>query len=158
MVITTTKATDSLLKPDPRFKSKLVGKFINCIMYAGKKSTAQRLFYGAIDEVCKKVKDKDPVEIVTTAINNVKPIIEVRSRRVGGATYQVPVPVPPKRQTSLAIRWLLIASRGKKGRPMAQKLADELLAAFKGEGDAIKKREDVHKMAEANKAFAHLAY
>jgi len=152
------KSFDALLKPDPRFKSKLVGKFINCIMYGGKKSTAQGILYSAIDDVCKKVKDKDPVEIITTAINNVKPIVEVRSRRVGGATYQVPVPVPAKRQTSLAIRWLLGAARGKKGRPMHMKLADELMAAFKGEGDAIKKREDVHKMAEANKAFAHLAY
>ncbi len=157
-MVIASKSFDTLLKPDPRFKSKLVGKFINCLMYGGKKSTAQRIFYGAIDEVCKKVKDKDPVEVITTAINNVKPIIEVRSRRVGGATYQVPVPVPPKRQTSLAIRWILGAARGKKGRGMSAKLADELLASFKGEGDAIKKREDVHKMAEANKAFAHLAY
>jgi small subunit ribosomal protein S7 len=152
------RSFEHLLKPDPRFKSKLVGKFINCLMYGGKKATAQGIFYGAMEEVCKKVKDKDPVEIFTTAINNVKPVIEVRSRRVGGATYQVPVQVDPKRQTSLAIRWMLGAARGKKGRPMARKLADEILAAFKGEGDAMKKREDVHKMAEANKAFAHLAY
>ena len=152
------KSFDTLLKPDPRFKSKLVGKFINCLMYGGKKSTAQRIFYGAVDEVCKKVKDKDPVDIFTTAINNVKPMVEVRSRRVGGATYQVPVPVPQKRQISLAYRWLLGAARSKKARPMHLKLAEELHAAYRGEGEAIKKRDDVHKMAEANKAFAHLAY
>ena len=152
------KSFEHLLKPDPRFKSKLIGKFINNLMWEGKKTTAQGIFYDAMDIVCKKVKDKDPVEIFTTAINNVKPQVEVRSRRVGGATYQVPVPVPTKRQLSLAFRWILGASRGKKGRAMALKLADEILNCFKGEGDAIKKRDDVHKMAEANKAFAHLAY
>ncbi len=152
------KSFEHLLKPDPRFKSKLVGKFINCLMWEGKKAVAQRIFYGAIDQICKKIKDKDPVEIFTTAINNVRPQVEVRSRRVGGATYQVPVPVPQKRQTSLAFRWILNSVRSKKGRPTANKLADEILSAFKGEGEAIKKRDDVHKMAEANKAFAHLAY
>jgi small subunit ribosomal protein S7 len=152
------KSFEHLLKPDPRFKSKLVGKFINSLMLGGKKTLAQRLFYRAIDEVAKKIKDKDPLEIFTQAINNVKPQVEVRSRRVGGATYQVPVQVPQKRQTSLAFRWILTATRGKKGRPMHLRLADELVACFKGEGDAVKKRDDVHKMAEANKAFAHLAY
>ena len=152
------KSFEHLLKPDPRFKSKLVGKFINCLMWEGKKTLAQGIFYRAIDEVAKKIKDKDPLEIFTQAINNVKPAIEVRSRRVGGATYQVPVPVPQKRQISLAFRWVLGSVRGKKGRPTHVKLADEILHAFKGEGDAMKKRDDVHKMAEANKAFAHLAY
>ena len=152
------KSFDHLLKPDPRFQSKLVGKFINSVMYAGKKTLAQRIVYTAIEDVCKKVKDKDPIDIFTTAINNVKPHVEVRSRRVGGATYQVPVQVPPKRQTSLAFRWLLASTRSKKGRPMALKLADELMHAYRGEGDAVKKRDDIHKMAESNKAFAHLAY
>ena len=152
------KSFEHLLKPDPRFKDKMIGKFINCLMEGGKKSTAQKIFYSAIEEVHKKITDKDPADIFRTAINNVKPLIEVRSRRVGGATYQVPVPVPQKRQISLAYRWLLGAARNKKGRPMHLKLADELYAAFRGEGEAMKKREDVHKMAEANRAFAHLAY
>jgi small subunit ribosomal protein S7 len=152
------KSFEHLLRPDPRFKNKMVGKFINCLMRGGKKSLAQKIFYDALGEVKKKVPDKEPVDIFLTAINNVKPVIEVRSRRVGGATYQVPVPVPAKRQISLAYRWIIGAARGKKGRPMHLKLADELHAAYRGEGEAMKKREDVHKMAEANKAFAHLAY
>lgn len=158
MALTPYGAVDERVKPDPRYKSRLMAKFVNCLMYGGKKSTAQKIFYGAMDEVVKKVKDKDPVEIFTTAINNVKPHVEVRSRRVGGATYQVPVPVPPKRQISLAFRWMLASIRGKKGRHTHQKLADEILACFRGDGEAIKKRDDVHKMADANKAFAHLAY
>jgi small subunit ribosomal protein S7 len=152
------KSFEELLKPDPRYKNKLVGKFINCLMRGGKKSVAQKIFYAAMDEVKKKVADKEAADIFLTAINNVKPLIEVRSRRVGGATYQVPVPVPEKRKVSLAYRWILGAARNKKGRPMHLKLADELHAAYRGEGEAMKKREDVHKMAEANKAFAHLAY
>ena len=152
------KSFEDLLKPDPRYKNKLMGKFINNLMLGGKKSVAQRIFYAALDEVHKKLKDKDPVDIFTLAINNVKPHVEVRSRRVGGATYQVPVPVPQKRQISLAYRWIIGAARHKKGRPMHLKLADELYNCFRGEGEAVKKRDDVHKMAEANKAFAHLAY
>jgi small subunit ribosomal protein S7 len=152
------RSFEDLLKPDPKYKNKMMGKFINCLMEGGKKSTAQRIFYAALEEVHKKVTDKDPQDIFTTAVNNVMPVIEVRSRRVGGATYQVPVPVPQKRRVSLAYRWLLGAARSKKGRPMAQKLADEFYNAFRGEGEAMKKRDDVHKMAEANKAFAHLAY
>lgn len=152
------KSFEHLLKPDPRFGSKLVGKFINCLMYGGKKSVAERLFYKAIDEVAKKIKDQAPLDVFNKAIQNVKPMVEVRSRRVGGATYQVPQQVPQKRQTSLAFRWILNSVRSKKGRPVHQKLADELVNAYKGEGDACKKRDDVHKMAEANKAFAHLAY
>ena len=152
------KSFEDLLKPDPVYQNKMMGKFINCLMLGGKKSVAQRIFYDALQEVHKKVKDKEPVDIFTQAINNVKPQVEVRSRRVGGATYQVPVPVPEKRKVSLAYRWLLGAARSMKGRPMAKRLADVLHAAFRGEGEAIKKRDDVHKMAEANKAFAHLAY
>ena len=152
------KSFEDLLQPDPRFKSKLVGKFINCLMVEGKKTLAQRIFYRAIDEVARKIKDQDPLEIFNKAVGNVKPQVEVRSRRVGGATYQVPQQVPQKRQLSLAFRWMLASVRGKKGRPTHVKLADEILNAYKGEGDAIKKRDDIHKMAEANKAFAHLAY
>ena len=152
------KNFDDLLRPDPRHKNRLMGKFINCLMYGGKKSVAQKIFYDALDEVKRKIGDKDPVDIFTTAINNVKPMVEVRSRRVGGATYQVPVPVPEKRKISLAYRWLLASCRGKKGRPMHKKLAEELYHAYRGEGEAMKKRDDVHRMAEANKAFAHLAY
>jgi small subunit ribosomal protein S7 len=152
------RSFEHLLKPDPKYKNKLMGKFINCLMEGGKKSKAQGVFYAALDEVKKKVADKEPVDIFTQAVNNVKPMIEVRSRRVGGATYQVPVPVPQKRQIALAYRWLIGAARAKKGRSMRFKLADELYNAFRGEGEAIKKREDVHKMAEANRAFAHLAY
>ena len=152
------KSFDHLLKPDPRHKNKLMGKFINCLMYGGKKSTAQKMFYQALDTVQKKVQDKDPVDIFTTAINNIKPMVEVRSRRVGGATYQVPVPVPEKRKVALAYRWLLAAARGKKGKPMHVKLADEIYNSYRGEGEAMKKREDVHRMADANRAFAHLAY
>ncbi|MHC4607426.1 MAG: 30S ribosomal protein S7 [Planctomycetota bacterium] len=152
------KSFEHLLRPDPRYKSKLTGKFINCLMHGGKKTTAQKSFYRAMDLVCTKVKDKEPLEIFTQAINNIKPRVEVRSRRVGGATYQVPVPVPSKRQVSLAFRWLLAACRSKKGRPMAIRLANEILAAYHGEGETMKKRDDVHRMADANKAFAHLAY
>ncbi len=152
------KSFEHLLKPDPRYKDKMIGKFINCIMVGGKKSTAQKIFYSAIEEVHKKVADKDPADIFRVAVTNVMPLIEVRSRRVGGATYQVPVPVPQKRKVSLAYRWLLGAARAKKGRPMHLRLADEIYNAYRGEGEAMKKREDVHKMAEANKAFAHLAY
>ena len=152
------KSFEDLLKPDPKHKNKMMGKFINCLMEGGKKSVAQRIFYSALDEIKKKVPDKEIVDIFTTAVNNVMPMIEVRSRRVGGATYQVPVPVPQKRKVSLAFRWILAAARGKKGRPMHLKLSDELYNCFRGEGEAIKKKDDVHKMAEANKAFAHLAY
>ena len=143
--------------PDAKFGDAVVAKFINSLMYEGKRSVAETIVYSAFDEI-KRRANSDPLKVFHEALDNVKPAIEVRSRRVGGATYQVPVPVPQKRQISLAYRWLLGAARAKKGRPMHLKLADELYAAFKGEGEAMKKREDVHKMAEANKAFAHLAY
>ena len=152
------KSFEHYLKPDPRYKDKVASKFINCLMEGGKKSVAQKIFYGALTEVTKKIPGIEPVEIFKAAVNNVKPMVEVRSRRVGGATYQVPVQVDQKRQLSLAIRWILNAARGKKGRPMHEKLAIELASAYKREGDAMKKREDIHKMAEANKAFAHFAW
>jgi len=127
-------------------------------MWCGKKALAQRIFYDALDEISKKVKDKNPIDVFNSAIANVKPIMEVRPKRVGGATYQVPMEVTPKRQLSLSMRWIIQAARKKKGKPMSQKLADEILAAYNNQGDAITTRANVHKMADANKAFAHFAY
>ena len=151
-------ASEKMLKPDPRFNSKLVSKFINCLMWDGKKSVAQRIFYDAMDVVAKQNKEAQPLEVFETAINNIKPYVEVRSRRVGGANYQVPMQVNKRRQQSLAFRWLLGACRAEAGRPMSQRLANELLAAFKKEGKAMNTREQTHRMAEANKAFAHFAW
>lgn len=146
------------LKPDPRHGSILAGKFINCLMCDGKKTTAQQVFYGALEDLRKRVPDQEPIDVFHDAVENVKPHIEVRSKRVGGASYQVPMQVNKARQQSLAIRWLLIAVREKKGRPTALKLADELFAAYKREGAAMTRRENTHRMAEANKAFAHFAW
>ncbi|MGD0464607.1 MAG: 30S ribosomal protein S7 [Tepidisphaeraceae bacterium] len=151
-------ASEDILKPDPRYNSKLVSKFINCLMWDGKKTVAQRVFYGALDQVGKKVKDVPVLELFETAINNIKPYVEVRSRRVGGANYQVPMQVNKRRQQSLAFRWLLEACRSAGGRPMADRLADELMAAYKKEGKAMATRENTHRMADANKAFAHFAW
>jgi small subunit ribosomal protein S7 len=151
-------ASRKQLRPDPRYNSLLAGKFINCLMLDGKKSTAQRAFYSALDELKKKLPDEDPGEVFEQAVENVKPRIEVRSKRVGGAAYQVPMQVNKARQQSLAIRWLLIAIREKKGRPLHQKMADELLAAYNREGAAMTRRENIHRMADANKAFAHFAW
>ena len=151
-------ASASQLKPDPRYNSKLASKFINCLMYDGKKSVATRVFYTALDIIGKRVPDVSPIDIFTQAVENVKPGIEVRSKRVGGATYQVPTPVNSKRQLTLSIRWLLEVSRSKKGRTMEIRLADELHAAYKREGAAMTNRENVHRMADANKAFAHFAF
>jgi small subunit ribosomal protein S7 len=151
-------ASNKQLKPDPRFGSVLASKFVNCLMHDGKKSAAQNVFYSAMDIIKKKLPDEEPINVFTGAVDNVKPSIEVRSRRVGGANYQVPVPVSPKRRQTLAIRWILLAARGKKGRPMETRLADELLAAFKREGAAMTTRENVHRMADANKAFSHFAF
>jgi small subunit ribosomal protein S7 len=136
----------------------LAAKFINCLMYDGKKSTAQVVFYDALDEIQKKIKDRPSIEIFEQAVENVKPYIEVRSKRVGGASYQVPMQVNRNRQQSLAIRWVLAAVREKKGRSTAQKLAEELMAAYRKEGTAMAKREATHRMADANKAFAHFAW
>jgi small subunit ribosomal protein S7 len=151
-------ASEDMLKPDPRFNSKLVSKFINSLMWDGKKAVAMKLFYGAMDQVGKKVKDVPPLELFETAINNIKPYVEVRSRRVGGANYQVPMQVNKRRQQSLAFRWLIGACRESGGRPMADRLADELMAAFRKEGKAMQTRENTHRMADANKAFAHFAW
>ena len=151
-------ASAKQLKPDARFGSVLASKFINCLMHDGKKSVAQAVFYSAIDIVKKKLPEEDPLGVFSTALENVKPSIEVRSRRVGGANYQVPTPVNSKRRQTLAIRWILLATRGKKGRPMDVRLAEEFVAAFKREGTAMTTRENVHRMADANKAFAHFAW
>ena len=151
-------ASRKQLKPDPRYDSVLASKFINCMMYDGKKSTAQKCFYDALDIVKTKVPDADAIEVFTQAVENVKPSIEVRSKRVGGAAYQVPMQVNRPRQQSLAIRWMLLAIREKKGRATAQKLADELVAAYNREGAAVSRRENVHRMADANKAFAHFGW
>src|SRR6476469_6375743 len=145
-------------KPDARFNSDLVSKFINCLMWDGKKATATRVFYDAMDLIKKRMPDADPLQVFIGAVENVKPSVEVRSRRVGGANYQVPIPVKPKRQLSLSIRWLIAAVRSKRGRRMEQRLADEFMAAFRREGEAISKREQTIKMADANKAFSHFAW
>jgi len=151
-------ASAQQLRPDPRYNSKLAAKFINCLMWDGKKTTAQRVFYDALDMIGKRIKDVPPNEVFEKAIQNVKPMIEVRSKRVGGASYQVPMQVKPSRQQALAFRWILAAARGKKGKPMANRLAEEFTAAYRGEGTAMTTRENVHRMAEANKAFAHFAW
>jgi small subunit ribosomal protein S7 len=146
------------LRGDPVYDSKLVSKFVNCLMHDGKKSTALTIFYSALDEVKKKLPDVEPIEVFNQAIENVKPHIEVRSRRVGGAAYQVPMQVNRIRQQSLALRWILIAVREKKGRPMYLRLADELTSAYNKEGAAMTRRDNIHRMADANKAFAHFAW
>ena len=151
------KSTETYLKPDPRFNSKLASKIINKIMLDGQKTKAQRVFYDAVEMVAERVQ-AEPVEIFTKAIDNVKPAVEVRSKRVGGAAYQVPMQVNRNRQQSLGIRWVLQAVRDKKGRPTHQKLAEEIIAAYKREGAAVTKRDNVHRMADANKAFAHFAW
>lgn len=151
-------ASREQLKPDPRFGSKLASKFVNCLMRDGKKSVAQSVFYSAMDMIAERMPDRNPIEVFSNAVENCRPSIEVRSKRVGGATYQVPTPVNSKRQQTLAIRWILQACRAKKGRPMDRRLADELMAAFRREGAAITTRENVHRMADANKAFAHFAW
>ena len=151
-------ASKKQLKPDPRFNSVLASKFINCLMLDGKKTVAQNVFYSALDEISSRVPAAEPLDVFTEAVENVKPHIEVRSKRVGGAAYQVPMQVNRNRQQALAFRWILMAVREKKGRPTHLKLADELVAAYKKEGAAITRRENVHRMAEANKAFAHFAW
>jgi len=151
-------ASAQQLKPDPLFDSKLVSKFINCIMWDGKKSAAQRVFYDAMNLIAEKITDAEPLEVFEKAIANVRPRLEVRSKRVGGTNYQVPMQVNNKRQLSLAIRWLRDAFRAGKGQPSCKRLANELIAAYRGEGAAMQTRENVHRMAEANKAFAHFAW
>ena len=152
------KSTEVYLKPDVRYQSVLVSKMINCLMHKGKKSVAEKLLYQAMDHLKTRFEDKEPLEILETAINNVKPLVEVKSRRVGGATYQVPIEVSKKRQMSLAIRWMIEAVRNKKGKAAYLKFADEISDAYKRQGVTVTKRENTHKMAEANKAFAHFGW
>ncbi len=152
-------ASNEQLGPDPRYDRKLVSKFINCLMLGGKKSTAQHVFYDAMDIISKKIKDDvSALEVFETAVNNVKPLIEVRSKRVGGASYQVPMQVKAKRQQSLAFRWITQSARAKQGKPMSERLAAELMDAYDKKGGAMTTRENIHRMAEANKAFAHFAW
>ncbi len=140
--------------PDPKYRSETVAKFISVVMKSGKKSTAEKIVYGALNTMAERSK-KDPLEMFNQALGNVKPMVEVKSRRVGGATYQVPVEVRSGRQTALAMRWVVDAARNRSGKSMAGRMADELMDAADKRGNAVKKREDVHRMAEANKAFSH---
>ena len=157
--------SEAQLRPDPRFQDKVLAKFINCVMHGGKKAVAQRVVYSALDEIQGKLdKDKpegmpkDAIEVFHQAIDNVRPAVEVRSRRVGGANYQVPMSVTARRRQSLAFRWLLQAVRSEKGKPMSLRLARELYDAARGDGKAMATRDNTHRMAEANKAFAHFAW
>ena len=157
-------ASARMLRPDPRYNDMVFSKFINCVMERGKKATAQRLMYDAMDIIEQKLtKETAPeapkaaIEVFHRAINNVKPFVEVRSKRIGGANYQVPIQVNSKRQQSLAFRWIIDGARAEKGRPFASKLADEIFSAAKGEGKAMATRDQTHRMADANKAFAHFA-
>ena len=148
------RAAKRRILPDPKFKNILVAKMVNTVMKCGKKSTAEKILYGTF-EVLKEKTGKDPLEVFKQALENARPLLETKSRRVGGATYQVPVSVRPERGNTLAMRWMRTFARGKKGSPMTQKLANEILDAYQKTGAAVKKREDTHKMAESNRAFAH---
>ncbi len=152
------KAQEKVILPDPKFNSKVVAKFINMVTLAGKKSTAERIVYGAFEIVKKQLNEEDIIKAFHKAIDNVRPRLEVKPRRVGGATYQVPIEVRQERGTSIALRWIRDFAKTKKGKAMEEKLAEEILAAYRGEGSAIKKRDDTHKMAESNKAFAHFKW
>ena len=158
MAIKKPTASKQQLKPDPQYNSKLAAKFINCLMWQGKKSVAEGILYDALAIISGKIKDGQPLDVLEKAVNNAKPLIEVRSKRVGGASYQVPMQVNSRRQQSLAIRWIIEAARGQKGKPMHERLASELMEAYNGHGGAMTTRENIHKMAEANKAFAHFAW
>ena len=157
--------SEQQLRPDPRFGDKTLAKFINCIMHGGKKSVAQRVVYDALDLMQKRLDKEKPenlpktsIELFQKAINNVRPEVEVRSKRVGGANYQVPMQVSSKRRMSLCFRWIITSARAESGKPMAQRLARELYDAARGEGKAMNTREQTHRMAEANRAFAHFAW
>ena len=150
--------TKKALKPDYKYQSEKITKLINYIMYDGKKSTAEKAIYAMLEIVKEKAKVKNPVEIFELALSNTAPNMEIRSKRVGGANYQVPVEVRPARRSALSMKWIVEAARGKKGAAISEKLANEIIAASKNEGDAVRKKENTHKMAEANKAFAHFAW
>jgi small subunit ribosomal protein S7 len=148
------KVEPRFMEPDTRYKDPVVTKFINCLMYSGKKSVAEKIFYDALDTIQTKL-NNDPYKIFTEALNNVKPEVEVKSRRVGGVTYQVPIEVRPERRLALGIKWIIRYARDRNEKSMSQKLASEILDAHRGTGSSIKKKEDIRKMAEANKAFSH---
>lgn len=152
------KAQEKVVLPDPKLNSKIVAKFVNMVMLEGKKAIAERIVYGAFEIVKKNLNEQDILKVFYKALDNARPRLEVKPRRVGGATYQVPIEVRQERGTSIALRWLRDFAMNKKGRPMDQKLAEEIIAAYKGEGAVIKKRDDTHKMAESNKAFAHFRW
>ncbi len=152
------KAQEKELLADPKFNSKIVAKFINMVMLQGKKSLAEKMVYGAFDILKQQLNEPDILKIFHKAIDNVRPRLEVKPRRVGGATYQVPIEVRQERGTSIALRWIRDFAKTKKGKSMKEKLAEEIMSAYKGEGSAIKKRDDTHKMAESNKAFAHFRW
>lgn len=152
------QAVKKVISPDPKYGDERLAKFINNVMKQGKKSTAQRVVYNALEIIKTKTKIKDPLETFNKAMDNASPVLEVKSRRVGGANYQVPYEVRGSRKEALATRWIIEAAKNKKGKPMAEKLAHELIDASKNEGEAIKKKQNVHRMAEANKAFAHFAW
>ena len=141
--------------PDPKFNNKTVSRFVNIMMIDGKKWNAEKIVYGALDIVAQKTQKVDSLELLIKAIDNVRPLLELKSRRVGGATYQIPVEVRGDRGSQLAMRWMRNAARGRKGKPMQMRLADEILEAYNGQGTAVKKKEEIHKMAEANRAFSH---
>jgi small subunit ribosomal protein S7 len=152
------KAQEKEISSDPKFNSKIVAKFVNMVMLEGKKSLAEKMVYGAFEIIKKQLNDQDVIKIFHKALDNARPRLEVKPRRVGGATYQVPVEVRQERGTSIALRWIRDFAKTKKGKSMKDRLADEIISAYKGEGSAIKKRDDTHKMAEANKAFAHFRW
>ena len=143
------------VSPDPKFNNKMISRFVNMLMEKGKKWNAEKIVYGSLDIVAQKTQKSDPLEVLNKAIDNVRPLLELKSRRVGGATYQIPVEVRGDRGASLALRWIRNAAKGRKGKPMKQRLADEILEAYHGQGTAVKKKEEIHKMAEANRAFSH---
>jgi small subunit ribosomal protein S7 len=152
------KAQEKVILPDPKFNSNVVAKFINMVMLEGKKSTAEKIVYSAFELVKQQTNEADVLKVFHKAIDNARPRLEVKPRRVGGATYQVPIEVRQDRGTSIALRWIRDFAKNKKGKTMEEKLAEEIISAYKGEGSCIKKRDDVHKMAEANKAFAHFRW
>jgi small subunit ribosomal protein S7 len=152
------QATRRPVQSDAKFNSTLVSRLVNTVMRSGKKSTAQRIVYGAFDQIAEKNPASNPLEILQRAVDNAKPRLEIKARRVGGATYQVPVEVPSDRQFALALRWIVDFADARKGQPMKAALASEILEAFQGQGNAIRKRDEVHKMAQANKAFAHFRW
>lgn len=152
------RATKREVLPDPKYGSKVLSKFINIIMLQGKKSTAEKIVYGALDEVKKKSQKEDPLEVFLKALDNARPRMELKPRRVGGATYQIPIEIKQDRGTTVVFRWIRDFARAKKGKPMKQRLADEIMQAYQNQGSAIKKKQDTHKMAEANRAFAHFRW